>query len=167
MVIERIIAYRENYDKTSGIVADMLEKVRNTTIELISDLSMEQLDYMNENFVNSLAKLSMHICAVEKGYINFFKNTEMSNAEAMYWQPFLSGELIKVGKLNKEFSFYEDLLKQSNYESLEILRNKDDAWLFQILDFGNTKTNRLFYLFHRMEDEMQHQGQMKLIRKLI
>ncbi len=160
-----LINKKVGYTNVVGILAEIMEQTRKSTIKLITSLDTEKLDYMDETFVNSLAKLTMHICAVEKGYIHFFRGTKMTKDEIVYWNPFLSGKLINVGRLEKKFDFYEKLLWDSNQEFISLLSKVDDEWLLEIINSDKLKTNRLFHLFHRLEDEIQHQGQMKLIIK--
>jgi predicted NAD/FAD-binding protein len=64
-MIEMLINKKVGYTNVVGILAEIMEQTRKSTIKLITSLDTEKLDYMDETFVNSLAKLTMHICAVE------------------------------------------------------------------------------------------------------
>ena len=52
-------------------------------------------------------------------------------------------------------------------KTLEEFAKRDDLWLEEEIPFWGTVGNRYFAWFHVFEDEINHRGQMRLIRKAL
>ena len=61
---------------------------------------------------------------------------------------------------------YLDDLEEVRAQTLRELARRDDAWLEVTVPFwGGLPANNYFMWFHVLEDEINHRGQMRIIRK--
>ncbi|MBM7603930.1 putative damage-inducible protein DinB [Metabacillus crassostreae] len=66
---------------------------------------------------------------------------------------------------DKGIEFYKEKLKLVRERTLEWFEEMEDKWLDEVSSFGpNHKANNYFRWFHVFEDELNHRGQIRLIR---
>ena len=62
--------------------------------------------------------------------------------------------------------YYLRMLASVRERTLERFRKRDDDWLFEEEPFWDGKlANRYFMWFHVVEDELNHRGQIRWLRK--
>lgn len=146
----------------------MMNYARYTTIGSTKDLTIDQLDYLLDPQSNSIGSLLLHFAAVEYAYqIETFEGRELSEEELQEWGPALSlgdegREIIK----GNDLSYYMDRMNAVRTKTLELFTQVDDEWLTKEEPFWHDKpANNYFKWFHVFEDEINHRGQIRIIRK--
>jgi uncharacterized damage-inducible protein DinB len=163
-----IVKNKDGFSLQIGHLVHMMDYVRFTTLRAVQDLSVEQLDYYYDSESNSIGALLAHIAAVEWFYqIYTFESREPSKKE---WQPWstamnLGGKAMKEIKGNS-LEYYTDLLGTVRQKTLEGFASRKDQWLYEEEPFRNKKlANHYFMWFHVFEDEINHRGQIRWLRK--
>jgi hypothetical protein len=60
---------------------------------------------------------------------------------------------------------YLGRLERVRAKTLDELAERDDAWLDERTAFGNAQVNNYFKWFHVIEEELNHRGQIRWLRK--
>ncbi|MFD1675957.1 DinB family protein [Alicyclobacillus fodiniaquatilis] len=142
--------------------------VRQTTTWEVQELTTKQLDYRQDDDANSINSLLRHIASIETFYyITTIERRTMTKAEMERWGPAL--ELGPAGNLIlRGYSLDEQLacLNEVRTRTLEGLQQKNDDWLSEEFPLNTeTKANNYFAWFHVFEDELNHRGQIRILRK--
>lgn len=146
----------------------MMDYARQTTLQAVQGMSIEELDLLPEGHGNSAGMLLEHFCAVEVYYqaASFGTHENPEDALGERWQAGMN-----LGRLGREkikgnpLSYYLHNLAEIRAETLRQLAQKDDAWLDEPLPFWGSTGNRHFMWFHVFEDEINHRGQLRLLHK--
>ena len=148
----------------------MMNYARVTTIDMVRGLSVDDLDFLVTPDGNSLGMLLEHMAAVEVGYQGFtFDGND--DWDAMMGERWAAGG--QLGALGREqirghkLGYYLENLRMVRAKTLIEFAKRDDAWLEEEIPFWGTVGNRHFAWFHVFEDEINHRGQMRLIRKAL
>ena len=146
----------------------MMNYARHTTLHAVRELSVDQLDERPAGFGNSIAMLLEHFAAVEAWYqIRTFEGREANEStELAQWIPGLDlgekGESIR----DKPLEHYLEQLETVRSKTLAEFAKRDDEWLHHEFPWWDDKPgNNYFCWFHVFEDEINHRGQIRLIRK--
>ncbi len=152
-----------------GRLVSMMNYARATTLRAVKDLSVEQLNTVPAGFGNSIGALLAHFAAVEFFYqARTFENRRLEDDDPEL-APWLAA--LDLGERAKEISgepleHYLEQLQTVRDVTLEKFRTLDDAWLHQEFHFNDTRmANHYWCWFHVFEDEINHRGQIRLIRK--
>ena len=155
----------ENFSPRISELVTMMSYTRTTTLWAVRKLSQEQLDARPNGLTNSIGMLLAHIAAVEVGYaVDTFEEREYD------WDsPALAlGELGQQHIKGNNLSFYTDELARVRAKTLEEFAKREDDWLYAQTPFWNNQpANNYFKWFHVFEDELNHRGQIRLIRKML
>jgi uncharacterized damage-inducible protein DinB len=165
-----LIKEKEGLKKDFSILISMMNYARFTTLADLKDVSQDEVDYRHDDEFNSIAMLLAHLAAVEKVYqkITFEElDEEGVNDYADTLEPALGlGEEAEVIK-GKPLQHYLDELQAVRKITEETFASLDESWLYRETDFWYSKKgNNFFKWFHVFEDEINHRGQIRLIRKL-
>ncbi|TDL32691.1 DUF664 domain-containing protein [Jeotgalibacillus sp. S-D1] len=163
-----IVEQKEGYTPEIGRLLSMMDYVRLTTLEEVADLTAVELDYRVEGSGNSIGCLLYHMACVEEVYqIMTFDNRHPTDEELQKLESGLGlGEKAHEKIYGKEIEFYKEQLSLVRERTLERFKHKEDAWLDEVSPFGpNHFANNYFRWFHVYEDELNHRGQIRLIRK--
>lgn len=153
--------------KVSHLIS-MLNYARFTTLEATEAMSMEQLDYLLDENSNSIGALLLHFAAVEVAYqAATFEGRGLTDEEMKEWGPALNlGNEGRSVIRGHELNYYIERLAVVRQKTLERFRTVDDRWLEQEETFWHNKpANYYFMWFHVLEDEINHRGQIRIIRK--
>ncbi|MEX2536545.1 MAG: DUF664 domain-containing protein [Trueperaceae bacterium] len=116
---------------------------------------------------NSIGMLLAHIASVEEWYQERTLGLEFLG-EALELRK-LGGHLGDAARRQirgHRLEYYLETLDVVRNRTLTELAERDDAWLYEESDWwGGQKGNNYFKWFHVLEDELNHSGQMRLIRK--
>jgi len=141
---------------------------REMTIQVVSGLSIQQLDYNFDSKSNSIGSLLMHIAALEYLYQRLiFDKRYLNLNENEFWHGAFCADLPKRRIRGNSLSFYLDIMNRVREETISKLNDKDDDWLFESGDSVLVSQNNYSNLFHLIEDEISHVGQIKMIKKRI
>ena len=145
----------------------MLEYARQTTLDAVTDLEQEQLDVHVIPNGNSIGMLLAHIAAVEAWY----QQVTFEGVTPSWDTPETRlGELGRAHIKGEPLESYLDTLAAVREKTLDEFAKRNDAWLHEEYPFttwNDTPLNRYFQWFHVFEDEINHRGQIRLIRKML
>ncbi|HEX5873889.1 MAG TPA: DinB family protein [Pyrinomonadaceae bacterium] len=158
----------DGYTPQIGRLVSMMNYVRRTTLAEIEDLDVEQLDYLHDADSNSIGALLMHIAAVEAWYqestlgFDSFKGPDSAELRMALDLGERTRRKIKGHAVNH----YLRILEAVRSKTLEELATRDDRWLEeQTLFWERRRANNYFKWFHVFEDELNHRGQIRWLRK--
>ncbi|MCA9835673.1 MAG: DUF664 domain-containing protein [Trueperaceae bacterium] len=157
-----------NYSPRFSELIVMMNYARMTTLQAVEGLSQKDLDAHPYGFSNSIGMLLEHMAAVEVWYQIFtFEHRDMNKAEAERWHAGLElGDAGKESIKGKQLDYYLDTLTEVRQKTLAEFAKRDDSWLYESTDWwGNKQANNYFKWFHVFEDEINHRGQIRLLKK--
>lgn len=161
-----IINNLPNYTEKIGHLVCMMNYARLTTLNTIKNLSIQELDFQLDEKSNSIGALLSHIVSVETYYqAKTFENRALNDDEEKIWKNSL--ELGELGKSIKDNSLehYLQILEITRNKTLVKLQTLSDDWLFLEHSIGSTNANNYWFWFHVVEDEINHRGQIRMIKK--
>jgi hypothetical protein len=153
-----------------GELVSMLEHTRAVTLEEIKDLSEGWLDYLTDAGSNSIGSLLLHIASIEYVHqVISFENRDINERELKQWRFALElGDGARKTINKHSVHFYIDELTKVRETTLSKFKGLSDDWLFQEKEWGNGVPYNHYYLwFHVLEDEMNHRGQIRAIKRMI
>lgn len=160
----------DSFDSQFGHLISLMNYARITTLDSVEGMSVSDLDFLLDDKANSIGMLLFHIASVDFIYhTSSIENREPTEEELEFWTPALDlGALGREKIKENPLDFYLDLLSSTRWKTLEAFAKLDDTWLYEETDFwDNKKANNYFKWFHVLEDEINHRGQMRLIKKRI
>ena len=139
---------------------------RSKTIYSVNKLNVLQLDFTFDDKSNSIGTLLRHIAALEDYYQKIiFHNRYLNDLEREYWAGALPKQLIWRKTSGNDVNYYLELLSRVRSETMTMLSRKRDSWLFKGPIFREAPPfNNYFCLFHLVEEELAHLGQINLIK---
>ncbi|MBA9086183.1 putative damage-inducible protein DinB [Fontibacillus solani] len=146
----------------------MMNYARHTTLETTENLTVDQLDFLLDSESNSIGALLMHFAAVEYAYqVGTFEKRELNDEEMLIWGAALElGEEGRRKIRGNNLNYYLDKLNEVRNRTYEFFRTVNDDWLYQEEEFWYQKqANHYFMWFHVFEDEINHRGQIRMIKK--
>jgi uncharacterized damage-inducible protein DinB len=150
-----------------GRLVSMLNYVRHMTLTAVTNLGVEELDYVHDAQSNSIGALLLHIAAAEVGYqAATLLSRELTAQEKEEWNAALAlGDLAKQEIRGRELEYYLDRLERVRATTLEELGRRDDEWLQQESTFrSGQRINNYFKWFHVLGHEINHKGQILFLR---
>lgn len=163
-----LITDLDDYTPEISRLLSMMNYARYTTLNEVEALSTEELDFLADQDSNSIGALLLHFAAVEYAYqVLTFEERELSKEEMSEWGVALDlGEDGRAKIKGNDLDFYLNILNGMRNKTLMLFQNVDDEWLHKEEPFWYDKTaNNYFKWFHVFEDEINHRGQIRLIRK--
>ena len=159
---------KDGFSPQIGHLVSMMDYARFTTLRAVRSLTLEQLDYLHDEKSNSIGALLAHMAAVEWFYQVFtFEAHEPSKEEYRPWLAALNlGNRAKKKIKGEKLKYYLNLLDNTRKKTYEHFATLNDAWLYEEKPFWDKKpVNHYFMWFHVFEDELNHRGQIRWIRK--
>jgi len=160
----------DGYAPEIGRLVSIMKWARATTLQSVRNLSIEQLDYLHDDQSNSIGALLLHIAAIEVSYqVNTFENRGLNSSEQEQWGAALElGDRGRSEIKGRPLSAYIEILNNVRRKTLDELKKRDDNWLFEVKPFWRNKpANNYFKWVHVFEDEINHRGQIRIIKKYI
>ncbi|MDW0118800.1 DinB family protein [Sporosarcina thermotolerans] len=151
-------------------LATMMEYTRMTTLAEVKDLTVNQLDFLINDEANSIGMLLAHLVSVEKAYqIDTFENRDFTDEDIQLLNPALDlGDAAREQIKGNPIEYYLEELEQTRKKTIDTFGTLPDSWLFEQSPFWYGKpTNNYFKWFHVFEDELNHRGQIRVIKKLM
>ena len=169
MVKKNLYLIRDIPGFTSQIarLVSMMNYVRYTTLSAVEGLTVNELDYLNDPESNSIGSLLLHIAAAEVGYqAATFDKRELNDEEKHEWGTALAlGEKARQEIKRHSLDYYLIRLEQVRTKTLAELAFRDDQWLGEQTSFGDNGVNNYFKWFHVFTHEVNHRGQIRLLRR--
>ncbi|MYL39985.1 DinB family protein [Halobacillus litoralis] len=160
----------ENFSGKIGELVSMLEHTRAVTLQEVKGLSQDALDFFVDESSNTIGSLLLHIASIEFVHqIISFEERDINNDELQKWQAALElGPTARKQIRKKDLEYYLNELAGVRERSLYKLRGYPDEWLFEEKQWDNgTLYNNYYLWFHVLEDEINHRGQIRLLKRLI
>jgi uncharacterized damage-inducible protein DinB len=159
----------EGYSPQIGTLVSMLNYNRQTIVNTVKSLTMEQLDYLHDANANTIGALILHLGAVEKFYQiwTFEGRQHFNKTEKKIWGvPTSLGDEGRKQLKGQEVNYYLDMINEVRQKTIEEFKKKDDKWLMAI-DPESPKerpVNTYWKWFHVCEHESNHRGQMTWLK---
>ena len=148
-------------------LVSMMNYVRHTTRTAVKDLTIRELDYLNNSTDNSIGSLLLHIAAAEVGYqAATFYNRQLNEDEKHEWETVLAlDEKARKEIKGHDLDYYLNKLEQVRAKTLAELASRNDQWLDEQTSFGDNRINNYFKWFHVFTHEVNHRGQINMLRR--
>jgi uncharacterized damage-inducible protein DinB len=153
-----------------GRLVSMMNYARWTILRDVEGLSVAQLDHLFDSKSNSIGALLLHIAAVETAFqVATFENRELDSTERTQWDAALElGERARLEIQGNDLNYYVSLLGTVREKTFSGFLEREDAWLYEESPFWKDRpANNYFKWFHVFEDEINHRGQIRWLRKRI
>lgn len=152
---------------TMGHLVSMIAYVRQTTLMAARELDVAALDFLLDANANSIGMLLEHMACVEKWYQADSLGVEFGpEALARMELGAELGERAREEIRGFPLEAYVERLAAVRSRTLLELATRSDEWLFEESAFwGGQLANNYFKWFHVFEDELNHRGQIRLIRQ--
>lgn len=151
-----------------GRLVAMMHYARRTTLQTVEGLTTEQLDHAHDAESNSIGALLAHVAGVEVSYQRrSFEGRGLTREDAARWGAALAlGDRARRRIRGRPLASYLEDLGEVRARTLDELARRDDAWLEATTPFWDgLPANSYFMWFHVLEDEINHRGQMRWLRK--
>ena len=164
-LIDKIDGLSDDFSK----LVSMMNYARFSTLRAVQDLTIEELDYLYDENANSIGMLLYHMAAIEFYYqIHTFEDRELTEEELERW---LSG--VELGNLGREkiknhpLDFYINTLHEVREKTIATFQSLPNEWEFNTTPFAEGKpANNYFKWFDVFADELNHRGQIRIIKKM-
>ncbi|MEX3622781.1 DinB family protein [Viridibacillus arvi] len=160
----------EKFGGKIGELVSMLEHSRSVTLNEISELKQIDLDYLPNNSSNSIGSLLLHIASIEFVHqIISFENRDLNESELIKWGTALElGEKARAETKGESLNYYLNELSRIRENTLTRLSSKKDSWLYEENKWENGVAYNNYYIwFHVLEEEINHRGQIRTIKRLL
>ncbi|MDV6375546.1 DinB family protein [Deinococcus arenicola] len=157
------------YTPQIGALVEMMNYARLTTLQAVEGLTVAQLDAVPEGFGNSIGMLLAHIAAVDRLYHHVsFENRLYHEASEAVRGGLSMGREGTPPPTGQSLDTLLAELEASRAATLEALATKDDGWLASRMTAPYfTAMNQHWAWFHVMEDEVNHRGQIRILRQWV
>ncbi|MFW9805895.1 MAG: DinB family protein [Candidatus Thorarchaeota archaeon] len=148
-----------------ALLFSMLERTRRSLRRRVEDLSKDVLDFSPEpKKVETIGTLLLHIAAVEWGWI--FEDIAGKEMEYEKWKyGFPLRENINQIK-GEDVEFYLSKLEEVRQDVFNFLKTLSDKDLDSIIEVDSEKVSIEWILFHLIEHEAMHIGQISVLNRL-
>ena len=164
-----IVGPQPGFTPEIGRLVSMLTYARRTTLQAVRGLAPADLDHLHDAESNSIGALLLHVAGVEVAYqCSTFTGRGLSDAEQARWRAALDlGPLGRQEIRGHPLAHYVAVLEEVRAHTLRELARRDDAWLEETTPFagGRHTANNHFKWFHVLEDEVNHRGQIRWLRR--
>ncbi|MCA1013028.1 DinB family protein [Halobacillus halophilus] len=164
------IKSNDGYTEKIGELVSMLEHTREVTLEEIAGLKKTDLDALPHPSSNTIGALLLHIASIEFVHqVVSFEKRDLSEQEYDDWKLALElGDEAREKIHDQPLDYYIEQLNQVRVNTLATLAAKNDQWLLEEDKWDHGVPYNHYYLwFHVMEDEINHRGQIRAIKRLL
>jgi uncharacterized damage-inducible protein DinB len=148
----------------------MMTWMRGVILRPVKGMTIEQLDFLQDDHSNSIGSMLLHLAATERFYqIHTFDGRAWGDWPEQDQKRFgvamsLGAEGRKTIKGNS-LDFYLSALQEVREQTISQFRKRDDDWLFAVDEkWPWGPTNNYCKWFHVCEHESNHNGQIKYIK---
>ncbi|QCK15185.1 DinB family protein [Mangrovivirga cuniculi] len=166
-----IIGPKPGFTHQVGTLYSMMNWMRETLLNSLKGLTVEELDYQVDEQSNSIGAMLYHLASTERYYqLNTFDNMKWGTWDHSIkdkWDVGMNlGEAARDKIKGNDLQDYLDLLSEVRQATIDEFKKRDDGWLFtRDMDWPWGPTNNYCKWFHVCEHESNHNGQIKWIKK--
>ena len=162
---QRVIKPAKGYTTQIGNVVSMLEDLKGRVTNSVSNLTLEETDFLLDEKANRIGAMIFHLAATEKYYqVYTFENRGLNKVEREKWDVAQNlGSTARNRIKDKPIDYYLNIWNEVRKETLRLLKTKDDNWFSLKVHNGNMNNHWAWY--HVMEHQANHMGQIRLIIK--
>jgi uncharacterized damage-inducible protein DinB len=144
----------------------MMDRTRSRLLRVVEDFTDDEIDYSPDmERIETIGTLLLHIAAVEWSWI--FEDIDGEEMDYEKWKHAFALREEEVPQLTKQgLQFYKDRLIEVRSEVFVRLRNLDDSNLHTLVEAGNAEVSIEWILFHLLEHEAMHIGQISILKRL-
>jgi len=157
-------------DHSLDYLQGILRDARTTTILAIKNLSVAELHWQYKKGWNTIGALLSHMVAIENYFrVEFVKGRKFTKEEHEKWLPGMDmGEYLPQLINQQPIEDYVAKLTESREMMFDSLAHITHHDLTRRIDDYDEETgcNLAWVLYHMVEDEIYHRGQISMIRKL-
>ena len=155
----------KNLSPRVGLLFSMMQKTREKLIDRIKELTQEEMDYSpHGRRIETIGTLLLHIAGVEWSWIfEDIGDTAMDYEKWKHAFP-LREDIDQLTKKGKKF--YLDRLSEVRNEVFEWLETINDDDLDRLIHLGDTDVSIEWILFHLIEHEAIHIGQISILSRM-
>ena len=157
----------DGYSPQVGTMVSMLNDMKSRVERTVKDLNTVQLDYLMDDNSNRIGSLIMHLAATEAFYqVYTFEGREFNKKEEKEWGTAMSlGDAAREKYQGRDVEYYLEIYTRVRSRTMELFKEKDDAWLAKLNSSGNMNNHWAWY--HVMEHQSSHLGQILLLKKRV
>jgi uncharacterized damage-inducible protein DinB len=148
----------------------IMEDARTTTLQQIAKLSRAEFHWQYAEGWNTVGALLSHVAAIEHFFrIEFVEGRKLSDEENKRWEPALDmGEHLPKLITGNTVEYYVKMLGESRTMMLESMKALTVADLTKRTEGYDPVEgcNLAWVLYHMVEDEIYHRGQIAIVKKL-
>jgi len=155
----------KNLSPRVGLLFSMMQKTREKLIDRIKELTPKEMDYSpHGRRIETIGTLLLHIAGVEWSWIfEDIGDTAMDYEKWKHAFP-LREDIDQLTKKGKKF--YLDRLSEVRNEVFEWLKTINDDDLYRLIHLGDTDVSIEWILFHLIEHEAIHIGQISILSRM-
>ncbi len=143
----------------------MMEKVRERLIRVVDRFADDEIDFSPDlSHIETIGTLLLHIAAVEWSWI--FEDIDGEEMDYEKWKHAFPLRVDIAQLTGQGKQFYLDQLHEVRKDVRNRLRDLDDTELHHLVDLGEEKVSIEWILFHIIEHEAMHIGQMSILSRL-
>ena len=163
----KIVGPMEGFSPHVGTVLSMLNMMNYQILQPVKDLTVEQLDYLQDAQSNSIGAMLFHMAATEAYYqLNTFDDMKWGSwgeDVKKKWDVAMNlGDEARKQIKGNSLDYYLNILKETREKTREGFKQKDDDWLMKVdPEWG---WNNYAKWFHVAEHYSNHNGQIKWIK---
>lgn len=148
------------------LLIETLKYSRRKLLMSIDNLDIKDIDFRFDKLSISIGTILRHLAGFEFYFQKaIFRLEELNREEEMFWQGSLPGQLKTATIKGYSIDYYLNLLSSVRSETYKLLNKRDDKWLFSGSTFSKFNLfSNYFSLFHIVEEEVYHTGQIKMIK---
>ena len=164
------VDFPDDLDHAIAFFSGVLSDTRLTTILTVQNLTTKELDWQYKKGWNTIGALLSHIAALQHYFrIIYIEKRAMTLVENDWLIPALDMGIYLPSLISgKSISNYLNELNHSQdrfLKSLSALTFEDFSYILPNNDYGE-RCNLAWILFHMVEDEIYHRGQISILLKL-
>lgn len=156
------------YTPEVGLFVAMLEHCRESVLDCVRDLTPEQLNYQHDEEANPIGALLAHMAAIEWFYtVVSIEGKQPLPHEWGEWGAHLRlSSAAWAAAKDQPVEQHVERLRRVRERTLSGLAQKDDAWLLRTFSLHWTPepANNRWALYHLLEDEFNHRGQIRWLK---
>ncbi|MEW7280703.1 DUF664 domain-containing protein [Aquimarina sp. 2201CG1-2-11] len=162
----KIFKIEDHYTPQIQILLIMLQDIGKRMIRIVQELTIQEIDYLPNERLNSIGTLIMHIAATETYYqICTFECRKFTEEEKLLWQTAIDmGEKAHKKYVGHSIEHYLEIYDRVREKTLNLFKTKNDDWLKEI---SLPHNNNHYRWLHVLEHQSFHLGQIVLLKKIM